>query len=231
MPSRLYRWRVGKIEDTFLLASGKRESWETGGEEYHVLAKSEMPQHNHDFSGNSGTTQIESSSHTHSGTTSKESTTHTHTATVSRTDITHTHTIPSLTGTAEQSGDHKHGYVNLVHGTTAYAGSRTDGVAAAGQANQKLNYEISYTTSTDGAHTHTVKTNSGSTNPNASMHDHEVTINANKASHDHEYTTGNESNRHTHAFTPEGSISYEGDSTGHNNMPPYYVVHVWKRVA
>lgn len=75
-PQVLFGGTWQQIKDTFLLSAGDTHSaGSTGGEENHTLSESEMPSHNHAFTG-----------------TANQST--------SSKNLAHTHSIPALSGTA-----------------------------------------------------------------------------------------------------------------------------------
>lgn len=48
-PATVFGGTWKRLEDVFLLASGKREAGRTGGEESHLLTTEEMPTHSHTF--------------------------------------------------------------------------------------------------------------------------------------------------------------------------------------
>ena len=113
----------------------------------------------------------------------------------------HSHSIPALSGTAASGGAHVHSYwlpnfhqSNAGQGTLGSTSDETYSKYKTG------NYEGSG--ANEGAHTHTVTTETGKS-----------TGNAGKATPD----------THTHTFT--------GTSANINTMPPYEVAYCWKRTA
>ena len=87
-PGTLFGGTWERIKDRFLLAAGDTYSAAaTGGSATHTLTVSEMPSHNHSFTGSAVTSGGISANHYHSGTSGGQSAGHTHSG------PSHTHSI------------------------------------------------------------------------------------------------------------------------------------------
>ena len=191
-PASLFGGTWTRIQSRFILgASSKYPVNSTGGEEKHTLSVSEMPSHNH-----GGKTGEPSNNNTGavSGSTGNN-------------DVAHKHEIPSLSGTALETGAHTHHVQTYPTGDWEY-GANYWNLAWTG-------YAATGTLSTAGAHSHTVTTNASTTS-------------AGDTASSHTHTMG----KHTHSLSNHThTISNEGNNGGHNNMPPYIVYYCWERTA
>lgn len=164
----------------------------------------------------------------------------------------HTHTT-KFTGTrdlTERIGDHHH-TLDFPHGNSG--SSTVTGVWRNSGGDKR------FVTNDDGAHSHyftpsgsvevfsTNSSHSHSYTPAGSIgggkHTHKVTAAgtvtiATSSSHSHTYTpagtvTINNSSAHTHSVTAAGGVTVDntGSSGVDANMPPYYVVYMWRRTA
>lgn len=191
-PSSFFGGTWTRIQSRFILgASSKYPVNSTGGEEKHTLSVSEMPSHDH-----GGKTGEPSNNNTGaaSGSTGDN-------------DVAHKHEIPSLTGTATDTGGHTHHVQTYPTGDWEYGATYWNltwsGSAATG------------TLSTAGEHSHTATTDASTTG-------------AGDTASSHAHTMG----KHTHSLSNHThTISNEGNSGGHNNMPPYVVYYCWERTA
>ena len=215
-----------QLKDRFLLAAGDTYSAaSTGGaasQSYtpagsvgnHTLTVSEMPSHNHTFTGSSATTSSSGSAHTHSvGAHNHGLNSHSHSLN------SHTHSFSANTDNDSiKVFNQKTGFwsSNATYGDQWPVLSFGD--SASGKA---ANLYISGTT---GAATGNTGNASGNT--------------ANSTA----FNSGQASAAHTHTVTPSGTIGDKGGGGGHNHsftgtaatiatMPPYLVVYMWKRTA
>ena len=207
-PSALFGGTWERLKDRFLLCAGDTYgAGATGGSANAVVVS-----HTHTFSGTSGN----SGAHTHttSGTAASAGA--------------HTH---NTTGTAASAGAHTHGRGtmavsltshshNVYYETIKYASGTTSAKALASSGSHLDtggalggSYDVSGSTKSDGAHTHTTSGTAAS----AGAHTHTVSGTAASAgSHNHTYS---------------GTTASTGSSGAGANMPPYLTVYVWKRTA
>lgn len=197
-PSTLFGGVWQRLKDTFLLANGDTYAANTtGGSATKTLTVNNMPAHNH--------TVNSAGAHTHTATTASAGA-HTHTATTSSNGA-HTHTRGSMNitgriGNVDGSG---------ASSTGAFYRSGTSGKLEnqGGEADPNVYFDASRnwsgSTSSNGAHTHTLTTSSNG------AHTHTVTVNSNGA---HTHTTNN-----------------TGGNAPINIMPPYTTVYMWRRTA
>lgn len=192
-PASLFGGTWTRIQSRFILgASSKYPVNSTGGEEKHILTIAEIPSHDH-----GGKTGEPSNNNTGaaSGSTGNN-------------DVAHKHEIPSLSGTALETGAHTHTH-SVLYGPPwsnqngNHWNLEWNNIAATG------------TLSTAGAHSHTVTTNASTTS-------------AGDTASSHTHTMG----KHTHSLSNHThTISNEGNGGAHNNMPPYIVYYCWERTA
>lgn len=114
----------------------------------------------------------------------------------------HTHSIPELSGTALSAGAHTHGY-----DYPNWWGSGTGSSPSANGCGWE-GYHGSYNTTSDGSHTHSIKTNSNTTG---------------KAS-------GNTGSSGSGAIITL-SHTFSGTETTINILPPYKAYYCWERTA
>ena len=121
--------------------------------------------------------------------------------------VSHTH---PLSGTAASAGGHSH----TISGTAASAGSHSHTISAGiNEASSGLFTSITGTRSYKNTH---IINGSGSTN-NTGAHTHSV--------------SGSTNNTGAHTHSVSGTATSVGESGTGKNMPPYYVVNVYKRVS
>ena len=189
-PASLFGGTWTQIKDKFILAAGDTyAAGATGGEVTHLLTVAEMPSHDH--GGKTG-----GPSNNTSGGASP--------ATTGGISANHTHSIPALSGTAASAGKHTH--TILANGLDG-AGGGAKGWSGKGHTSRYI------TTTSNGAHTHTVSIPASKLNNGDAANAHSHTMS-------HTHTMGN----HTHTITAQGG-------TAHNNMPPYIAKYCWERTA
>ena len=204
-PSTLFGGVWQRLKDTFLLANGDTYAANTtGGSATKTLTVNNMPEHNH--------TVNSAGAHTHTATTASAGA-HTHTATTSSNGA-HTHTRGSMNitgafpGTCDNTRADNTSVFSGAFTRAASAGNKTGNDAdkvAASVINFSASRSWSGSTSSNGAHTHTLTTSSNG------AHTHTVTVNSNGA---HTHTTNN-----------------TGGNAPINIMPPYTTVYMWRRTA
>lgn len=193
-----------QLKDRMLLGAGSSyTAGNTGGSATHTITISEMPSHNHTFTGSAVTTSDISANHTHSGTTAVQGANHTHTGTSGNENQGHTHTGPSHY--------HNNDILNCSRGTY-------DNWRAACDGND----------TTCGG---TKEGGTGLSGWDSADHKHTTSFDIQNRGHTHSLTTDAVTTNHTHSITSAGSIGNKGDGTAFNIMPPYRVVYMWKRTA
>lgn len=262
-PESLFGGTWEQLKDRFLLGVGDtyKTAGATGGaasQSYtpagsvgnHTLTTSEIPSHNHTFTGSAVNTGNQSQDHTHTGTSGNQSANHTHTGTSGNPSANHhhsgpehTHTGPSHTHTGPS---HSHSLAN--HGLYGWASNGSQGGLASG-ANVTTSDSQGWSTGSAGTGATgsagtgaTGKAGTGNTGTVSAWHTHTTTTGNQSASHTHTTTTGGVSKNHTHSVTAAGSIGNTGGGGAHNHgftgtaatistMPPYLAVYMWKRTA
>lgn len=164
-----------KIEGRFLLgASSSYKIGTTGGATTHKITTSEMPAHNHSVNAVKSNNQ----------------------------SANHTHSIPALSGTAASAGNHNHYSFN--YGGNGYWYGSDWGNGTSFSCASSATTQDKPTTSTNGAHTHSVTTNASTTGANSANHTHTV---------------------------PAHNTNNSGSGTAMSIMNPYKAVYIWERTA
>lgn len=256
-PETLFGGTWEQLQDRFLIGAGNDYSLNgIGGaasQSYtpagtvgsHTLTTSEIPSHNHTFTGSAVNTGNQSQDHTHTGTSGNQSAGHTHTGTSGNPSANHTHSGPSHT---HSGPSHTHSGPSHSHAIHRQADAK-QGTASTlyriGGASSKYNVEseAAGTGATGAAGTGaTGAAGTGATGTVSAWHTHTTTTGGVSANHTHTTTTGGVSKNHTHSVTAAGSIGNTGGGGGHNHsftgtaatistMPPYLAVYMWKRTA
>jgi len=114
----------------------------------------------------------------------------------------HTHS-----GTVDNNGSHRH---YLIHNYESQSGFTNPNQTIA------MSFQVS-----DGRSVNYILTSNG--------YDANYGLSNSSGSHQHSFTTGSNSANHTHSVTAAGTNSTVGSSATGANMPPYFVVYIWKR--
>lgn len=164
-----------KIEGRFLLgASSAYKVNSTGGAATHNISVREMPSHAHSVNA----------------------------VNTGGNNVGHTHRIPSLSGSTSSAGNHNHYTFN--YGGNGYWYGSDWGNGTSFSCASSPTTQDKPTTSTNGAHTHSVTTNAS--------------------------TTGNQSANHVHTV-PAHNTNANGSGSAMSIMPPYKAVYIWERIA
>lgn len=242
-PATLFGGTWEQLKDRFLLGAGDTyTAGNTGGaasQSYtpagtvgsHTLTTNEIPSHSHGLN-----------SHTHSvGAHSHGLNSHTHSVGEHAHGLnSHTHTIPALSGTAASNGSHAHKL--RYSGQTDQLMSKDGTLQSAVTPNWSRGVghwtpaDALAWADNDGAHTHTVSTNSSTTGKASGNTANSTAFNTGAASG----STANSTAFNTGAAS--GNTASAGGGGGHdhgftgtaatiNTMPPYLAVYMWKRTA
>lgn len=164
-----------KIEGRFLLgASSAYKVNSTGGAATHNISVREMPSHAHSVNA----------------------------VNTGGNNVGHTHRIPSLSGSTSSAGNHNHYTFN--YGGNGYWYGSDWGNGTSFSCASSPTTQDKPTTSTNGAHTHSVTTNAS--------------------------TTGGQSANHVHTV-PAHNTNANGSGSAMSIMPPYKAVYIWERTA
>lgn len=259
-PATLFGGTWEQLQDRFLIGAGNDYSLNgiggatsqsytpAGSVGSHTLTTSEIPSHNHTFTGSAVNTGNQSQDHTHTGTSGNQSAGHTHTGTSGNPSANHTHTGPSHTHTGPShthtGPSHSHGPAK---GNSFYAGGTTGYKMPGGTGTWDLGLPSTTAAAGTGATGSagtgaTGSAGTGATGTVSAWHTHTTKTGGISANHTHTTTTGGVSKNHTHSVTAAGSIGNTGGGGGHNHsftgtaatistMPPYLAVYMWKRTA
>lgn len=221
-PSTLFSGTTWEqLKDRFLLGAGDTYSANaTGGAASvsytpagtvggHTLTVTEIPSHNHSFTGSAVTSGKVSAGHTHSGPSHTHTgPSHTHTGPSHSHTMSHTHAVYLYaTNVAAGSGTS----VYQVGGSNWYTGNSNTGGSSASSTG------AGGTGATGAAGTgNTGSSGTGATGGQSADHTHSVTASG---------SIGNKGGggAHNHGFT--------GTAATINTMPPYLTVYMWKRTA
>ncbi len=267
-PAAIFGGTWQQVKDVFLMGAGAaRQAGATGGASSVALTIENMPAHAHTATTASNgahthtATTASNGAHTHTATTASAGG-HAHTATTESAGAhTHTSTIAkaTLTGTAASAGAHTHsrGSMNITgtlvcdnemvnsatgcfvdKGYVSGRGAGNDDVA------KKLEFNAAEkwvgSTSSAGAHTHTVSVTLPKTSlasSSAGGHTHTLTT-ASAGAHTHTLTTAS-AGGHTHTLTTASAGGHThtlttasvGLGKAFSILPPYRAVNMWKRTA
>lgn len=164
-----------KIEGRFLLgASSAYKVNSMGGAATHNISVREMPSHAHSVNA----------------------------VNTGGNNVGHTHSIPSLSGSTSSAGNHNHYTFN--YGGNGYWYGSDWGNGTSFSCASSPTTQDKPTTSTNGAHTHSVTTNAS--------------------------TTGGQSANHVHTV-PAHNTNANGSGSAMSIMPPYKAVYIWERIA
>lgn len=254
-PATLFGGTWEQLQDRFLIGAGNDYSLNgiggatsqsytpAGSVGSHTLTTSEIPSHNHTFTGSAVNTGNQSQDHTHTGTSGGVSANHTHTGTSGNPSANHVHSGPNHTHSGPShthSGpSHTHpvyirtagasGGINIIGTPSTHTGNTNSGSAGTGETGAAGTGATGYA-------------GTGNTGTVSAWHTHTTTTGGVSSDHTHTTTTGGVSKNHTHSVTAAGSIGNAGGGGGHdhgftgtaatiNTMPPYLAVYMWKRTA
>jgi len=206
-----------RINGRFLLGDGGGYlAGETGGEATHRLSTSEMPSHNHSGSCNNHTHTVSMDSHTHGIPTGRHwhrvfIPYHNHTVTLSGGKHAHYEQSGRIFLTGSVNDDYKMKTIKAGSGTSHRVLTTDNGSGGVSEVQATAMSEITISGETDmydGADVSSGFDEGGPTE-----------------------TYGASPSASASYSQPGLSINYTGGSEAHNNMPPYLVCCIWKRIS